>query len=145
MIVSRSSRLPRKKILLAFGDAVCALGAIFAAVLLRLGWPDGIVYLCSHEPAIFTTWAIFLVAFYIGGLYENDRLQRPGRMLAAAILSVALGAVLVTAVFYATLSAERIGRGIFVGFAAFVFTAVVSMRLLFVMASRKGFMSQRSL
>ena len=63
---------------------------------------------------------MFLIAFYIGGLYENDRLQRPGRMLAAAFISVTLGAVLVTSVFYATLTEERVGRGIFVGFAAII-------------------------
>ena len=56
MIVSRSSRLPRKKVLLAFGDAVCTLLAIFAAVWLRLGWKDGFDYLHSHEVAIVTTW-----------------------------------------------------------------------------------------
>src|SRR5205809_4031900 len=91
MIVSRSSRLPRKKILLAFGDAFCTLLAIFAAVWPRLGWKDVFDYLHSHEAAIVTTWAIFLIAFYIGGLYENDRLQQPGWMLEAAIISVSLG------------------------------------------------------
>lgn len=145
MIVSRSTRLPRKKILLAFGDAGCALLAIFAAVLLRLGWNPGFVYLHTHAVAIATTWALFLIAFYLGGLYENDRLQRPSRMLPAAIISVSLGTMLITAVFYATLSDQLIGRGIFVGFAVFVFVGVISMRLLYVMASRKGFMSQRCL
>src|SRR5436190_18659098 len=145
MIVSRSSRLPRKKILLAMADAVLTLLAMFAAVILRLRWTEGIIYLQSHEVTIVTSWVLFLLAFYVGGLYENDRLTRPGRMLAAAIISVSLGAVLNTAVFYATLSDQRLGRGIFLGFAAFVFVAVISMRLMYMMAARRGFMSQRCL
>ena len=145
MIVSRTSWLPRKKILLAFGDAACTLLALVAAVILRLGLTEGPVYLHTHQFAIATSWAVFLLAFYVGGLYENDRLLRPGRTLAAAILSVSLGAVLVTSIFYATLTTEQIGRGVFLGFAAFVFVGVIAMRLMYVMASRRGFMSQRCL
>lgn len=145
MIVSHSSRFPRKKILLALGDAACTLLALVTAVILRLGLDDGQVYLHTHQFAIATSWVVFLLAFYVGGLYENDRLLRPGRTLAAAIISVSLGAMLITSIFYATLMAERIGRGIFVGYVSFVFVAVISMRLLYVMASRRGFMSQRCL
>ncbi len=144
MIVSRTSRLPRKKIVLSAADALCTGMAIFAAVVLRLGWHAGLDYLQAHRYGVLTAWAVFILAFYIGGLYESDRLQRPGRTLAAAVISVALGTVFITAIFYATLSLE-IGRGIFLGFAAFVFVAVISMRLLYMAASRHGFMSQRCL
>ena len=118
--------------------------AMFVAVVLRLGWQGGLEYLHTHRHGVVLAWAVFLVAFYIGGLYEADRLQRLGRTLAAAIISVALGASLVTAIFYATLSLE-IGRGIFLGFAVFVFVAVISMRMLYMAATRRGFMSQRCL
>ena len=43
MIVSRTSRLPRKKLLLAIADAVCTAMAMFVAVVLRLGWQPGMV------------------------------------------------------------------------------------------------------
>ncbi len=144
MIVSRTSRLPRKQIVLALADAVCTALAIVAAVLLRLGWHEGLNYLQIHHVGILTAWAVFILAFYIGGLYESDRLQRPGKTLTAAVISVALGTVFITAIFYATLSLQ-IGRGIFLGFAAFVFVAVISMRLMYMAASRRGFMSQRCL
>jgi exopolysaccharide biosynthesis polyprenyl glycosylphosphotransferase len=145
MIVSRTSKLPRKKLLLAMGDGLCTLAAILAAIVLRLGWPEAFEYIQTHGVAIGTSWALFILAYYIGGLYENNRLQHVGRMLAAAIISVSIGTVLITSVFYATLSDQKIGRGIFVGFAAFVFLAVVLLRLLYIIASRRGFMSQRSL
>ena len=144
MIVSRTSRLPRKKLLIALADGVCTAWAMFAAVVLRLGWQPGLEYLQTHRGGIVMAWAVFLVAFYIGGLYEADRLQRLGRTLAAAIISVALGASLVTVIFYATLSME-IGRGVFLGFAMFVFLAIIFMRMLYMAATRRGFMSQRCL
>jgi exopolysaccharide biosynthesis polyprenyl glycosylphosphotransferase len=144
MIVSRSSRLPRKKLLLATGDAICTALAMVAAVMLRLGWSNGIEYLHARQTAILISWAVFVLAFYIGGLYESDKLQSLGKTVAAAMLSVSLGALLITGVFFAVLSIE-IGRGIFLGFAVFVFVAVVCMRLIYVAASRHGFMSQRCL
>jgi exopolysaccharide biosynthesis polyprenyl glycosylphosphotransferase len=144
MIVSRTSRMPKKKIVLALADAFCTALAILVAVVLRLGWREGSSYLQIHHVGILTAWAVFILAFYIGGLYESDRLQRPGKTLTAAVISVALGTVFITAIFYATLSLQ-IGRGIFLGFAAFVFVAVTSMRLLYMAASRRGFMSQRCL
>jgi exopolysaccharide biosynthesis polyprenyl glycosylphosphotransferase len=144
MIVSRSSRLPRKKLLLAAGDAICTALAMVTAVILRLGWTSGLDYLHARHTAILISWAVFILAFYIGGLYESERLQSLGKTLAAAMISVSLGALLITGVFFAALSIE-IGRGIFLGFAAFVFVAVVCMRLAYVAASRHGFMSQRCL
>ncbi|HTS16240.1 MAG TPA: sugar transferase [Verrucomicrobiae bacterium] len=144
MIVSRSSRFPRKKLLLATGDAICTALAMVAAVMLRLGWNNGLEYLQLRQGAILISWAVFVLAFYIGGLYESNRLQNLGRTFGAAVISVALGSMLITGVFFAALSIE-IGRGIFLGFAAFVFVAVVSMRMMYMAASRRGFMAQRCL
>ncbi len=144
MIVARSSRLLRRKLLLVTGDAICSALAMIAAVVLRLGWTDGLEYLRAREVSIVMSWGVFILAFYIGGLYESDRLQSLGKTLAASIISVSLGALLITGIFYAVLSIE-IGRGIFLGFAAFVFVAIVSMRLLYMAASRRGFMAQRCL
>jgi hypothetical protein len=140
MIVSRSSRLPRKKLLLATGDAICSALAMVAAVLLRLGWANGIDYIHARLGAVLMSWGVFILAFYIGGLYESERLQSIGKTLASSVISVSLGAVLITGIFYATLSLE-IGRGIFLGFAAFVFVAVISIRLVYMAASGHGFMA----
>lgn len=144
MILSRTSRMPRKKMALASVDGICTALALLAAVLLRLGWDEGFAYLHTHRVVLTISWAMFMLAFYLGGLYESQRLQRPGNTLAAAVVSVALGAMLVTVVFYATLSLG-IGRGVFFGFAVFVLIAVISNRLLYMAASRRGFMSQRCL
>ena len=144
MIVARSSRLLRRKLVLVTGDAICSALAMVAAVVLRLGWTGGLEYLRAREAAIVMSWGVFILAFYIGGLYESDRLQSLGKTMAAAVISVSLGALLITGIFYAALSIE-IGRGIFLGFAAFVFVAIVSMRLLYMAASRRGFMAQRCL
>ena len=115
-----------------------------AAVILRLDWASGLDYLHARQTAILISWVAFILSLYIGGLYESERLQSLGKTVAAAMLSVFLGTLLITGVFFAALSIE-IGRGIFLGFAAFVLVAVVSMRLVYVAASRHGFMSQRCL
>ncbi|MEI6085346.1 MAG: sugar transferase, partial [Verrucomicrobiota bacterium] len=60
-------------------------------------------------------------------------------------LAVSLGMVASLAVFYATFSERIIGRGIFGGYAAFVFVAVLAVRLIYMMVSTRGFMQQRCL
>jgi hypothetical protein len=112
MIVSRSSRLPRKKLLLAMGDAICTALAMVATVILRLGWTNGLDYLHGRQTAILVSWEVFILAFYISGLYESERLQSLGKTVGAAVISVFLGALLIIGIFFAALSIE-IGRGIF--------------------------------
>jgi exopolysaccharide biosynthesis polyprenyl glycosylphosphotransferase len=130
--------------LLALVDALLTAVALITAVTLRLGWLQGADYLAVHFSGVAIAWGVFILAFYVCGLYESESLQRPGRMLTGAVLAVALGALLVAGVFYATLSLE-IGRGIFAGFAGFVFVAVVTNRLLYISANRRGFLAQRCL
>ncbi len=144
MLVSKGSRVPRKKVALAFADAFSTAIAILLAVALRLGWEDGFTYILNHQFGIASTWALFLLAFYIGGLYESQRLLRLPGTLSSAAISVTLGGLLVTAFFYATVTPD-IGRGIFFGFAIFVFVAVVLNRALYITAVRRGFMAERCL
>jgi exopolysaccharide biosynthesis polyprenyl glycosylphosphotransferase len=65
-------------------------------------------------------------------------------MFTSAVVAVFFGSLLITAVFYATLSVD-LGRGVFIGFATFVFTAVVANRLFYITANRRGFLAQRCL
>ncbi|MEI6085296.1 MAG: hypothetical protein WCS70_13480, partial [Verrucomicrobiota bacterium] len=102
MFVSRYNRLPRRKIILCLGDALFTALAMYAAVALRLGVEPGLAYIHTHWTSVVTTWVIFIVSFYIAGLYESNRLQRVGGTLAAAVLAVSLGMVASLAVFYAT-------------------------------------------
>jgi len=144
MIVSRSSGWPRKQIMLAVVDGLCAAVAMVVAVTLRLGADEGLVYLQKNWSPISTAWSLYILSFYICGLYETESLQRTGRMLTAAVLAVLLGSVLTTSVFYATFSLA-LGRGIFLGFAVFMFAVIVANRLFFIAANRRGFLAQRCL
>jgi exopolysaccharide biosynthesis polyprenyl glycosylphosphotransferase len=130
---------------LAVADCLFTAVAMFLAVGLRLGWNDGLTYLSSHSSSIITAWAVFIISFYISGLYESNRLQRLGPTLTSTIVAVALGTALIAAFFFATLTDQRLGRGIFFGYAIFVFVAVLSVRLFYLMASSRGFMFQRCL
>lgn len=136
--------MPRKKVALAVVDAVATAGAILLAVLIRVGWDEGLLYIQTHVFSIVSTWVLFLLAFYIGGLYESQRLLRLAGTLSAAVISVVLGGLLVTAFFFATMAPE-IGRGVFFGFAVFVLVAVVINRVLYIVAVRRGFMADRCL
>jgi exopolysaccharide biosynthesis polyprenyl glycosylphosphotransferase len=144
MIVSRSSRWPRKQLLLVALDAFCAALAVVLAVCLRLGLEEGYRYLQLHWSTVTISWAMYCISFYICGLYEAASLQRMGRMLAASLLAVTLASVLTIAIFYATFSLEM-GRGIFSGFAIFVLTILVTNRLIYIAANRRGFLAQRCL
>lgn len=144
MIVSRSSGWPRKQLMLAVADSLCAACAMVLAVTLRLGWVEGMGYIQQHWSPVLIAWALYIMSFYICGLYENESLQRISRMLTAAFSAVVLGSLLTTAVFYATFSLAM-GRGIFLGFAAFVFTVIVANRLFYIGANRRGFLAQRCL
>jgi len=145
MFVSRYNRLPRRKILLCLGDAFFTATAMYVAVVLRLGADEGLKYIHTHWASLITTWTLFMISFYIGGLYESNRLQRIGGTLTAAVIAICLGMVTSLAAFYATFSERIIGRGIFGGYAIFVFVAVLAVRLFYMMASSRGFMQQRCL
>jgi len=136
--------LPRKKVALAFGDAFCTAAALIVAVTLRLGWEQGSAYLGQHPRSLFLAWAVFMLVFYLVGLYESEHLLRPARTVGSAALAVSLGTLVISTIFYAALSPE-IGRGIFLGFATFVFVGVVVMRLLYMTAIHRGFLAQRCL
>jgi exopolysaccharide biosynthesis polyprenyl glycosylphosphotransferase len=118
---------------------------MYLAVVLRFGAAEGLNYIHSHWASVITTWTLFIISFYIGGLYESNRLQRVGATLAAAVIAVALGTGLSLAVFYATSTERLLGRGVFGGYAIFVFVAVLAVRLLYLMVSNRGFMQQRCL
>ena len=146
MLVSHTSRIPRKKVALVVLDAlVCALALVFA-IALRLGWINGAGYIGDHVVAILISWAVFLTAFYVCGLYEADRLLSLSKTLTSALLAVSLGAMVVAAIFYAVYLEERaIGRGIFIGFTVFAFVGVMLTRLMYMGATRRGFLAQRCL
>jgi exopolysaccharide biosynthesis polyprenyl glycosylphosphotransferase len=130
---------------MCLGDAFFTAAAMYLAVTLRLGVADGLKYLNSHWASVVTTWAVFIISFYLAGLYESSRLQRIGATVAAAVIAVALGTVASLATFYASFTEHAIGRGIFGGYAIFVFVAVLAVRMLYLMASNRSFMQQRCL
>jgi exopolysaccharide biosynthesis polyprenyl glycosylphosphotransferase len=152
MIVSRTSRIPKKKLFLAAADAMGVAVAMFWAVVLRFvseygwqaGWPMVREYIFSHLPAIGAAWAIFMMTFYLAGLYEPARIARVLPTVSTAALAVLSATLLIAGIFYATL-AFGIGRGIFLLFALLVFVFAVALRLAYALATERGFFAQRCL
>ena len=145
MLVSRYSRMPRRKMLLVLCDGVFTALAMLVAVILRLGRVDGLGYFQNHWSAVVIAWVFFGVSYYVSGLYDTERLHQLGRTLISVVMAVSVGMVLMMAFFYATLSSELIGRGIFAGYAIFVFASVLLTRLVYLVASHRGLMAQRCL
>ena len=81
MLVSRYSRMPRRKILLVLCDGVFTALAMLAAVILRLGRVDGLGYFQNHWSAVVIAWVFFGVSYYVSGLYDTERLHQLGRTL----------------------------------------------------------------
>jgi len=145
MFVSRYSRMPRRKLLLAVADAIFTAVAMLASVVLRLGWETGLLYFQKHWEAVVAAWFFFGVSYYVSGLYDAGRLYRVGRTLTSAVIAVSAGTLLMMATFYAALSDQVLGRMIFAGYAIFVFAAVLLTRLIYIAASHRGLMAQRCL
>ena len=137
--------MPRRKMLLVLCDAVFTAVAMLAAVILRLGRVEGVEYFRLHWTAVLIAWFFFGVSYYVSGLYDTERLHQLGRTLISVVISVGAGMILMMAFFYATLSSELIGRGIFAGYAIFVFASVLLTRLVYLVASHRGLMAQRCL
>ena len=91
MFVSRYSRMPRRKLLLATADAVFTALAMLASVVLRLGLEPGLVYFQKHWEAVVAAWFFFGVSYYVSGLYDAGRLYRVGRTLTSAVIAVSAG------------------------------------------------------
>ena len=89
MFVSRYSRMPRRKLLLATADAVFTALAMLASVVLRLGLEPGLVYFQKHWEAVVAAWFFFGVSYYVSGLYDAGRLYRVGRTLTVRSLPLA--------------------------------------------------------
>lgn len=146
MFFSSASRVSRKTLLLFLLDSCAVFVAIWAAIFLRLGWAEGLEYIEKHAFAAVTVWGALLIAFYICGLYETDRLLSLTRTTAAALLAVLLAGLVVTGLFYLFAYQEIvIGRGIFLGAMAFSLGSVLLNRTLFILATAHGFMAQRCL
>ncbi|MCS7049587.1 MAG: sugar transferase [Verrucomicrobiae bacterium] len=146
MLFSSASRISRKTLLLFLLDSCAVFIAIWAAIFLRLGWAEGVEYIEKHALAAVTVWVALLIAFYICGLYETDRLLSLTRTTASALLAVLLAGLVVTGLFYVFAFQEIvIGRGIFFGALAFTLGSVLLNRTLFIVATSHGFMAQRCL
>ena len=94
MLQTKSTRIPQKMLILCLCDATFVAASIWLAVVLRLGWDNSLGYFQHHGLATAISWAIFLVVFYIGGMYESERLLSISRTLSAAVVAVALGGLL---------------------------------------------------
>lgn len=128
----------------AVADGVGTALALSAAVLFHLGWHGGVAYLQQHKVAMLLSWGAFMIALGMGRMYESSLTQSLGKTVAALVLSVGVGMLLIAGVFFVARCLEP-GSALLVGFGAFVLITAIRLRLLNWGIHHLGFMTKRCL
>jgi sugar transferase (PEP-CTERM system associated) len=144
MFFERSIGLTARGIFLFLGDLLVIFVAMALAAILRLGPQQGLVYLHANEGALWTSAAIFLLVFYIGGLYERKTLTQQKNLIFPCVATVLIGLVLIIIVFYARFDL-LIGRGVLFLGALFAMAGAWSSRTLYRMIAGYGIFSRHAL
>jgi len=136
--------LPSRGIILFLGDIVCVLGAIALAAVVRLRPQDAWVYITHHIPSMTGTCVVFLLIFYIAGLYERQAYMHKRGFYLPLLISVIIGMVTIIVLFYAQFKLH-IGRTILLLSTAFIFFSASWWRHLFNIAVGYGFLTKKTL
>ena len=116
--------------MLFFGDIVCLTISLTLAALTRLGSTGGWAYIQENRYALLGALAVYLLVFYVGGMYERQTMTRKRGVLLPTMLTTGLGLVLIILLFYARFELI-IGRGVLFLAAFFIFLSVWGLRHLY--------------
>ena len=125
-------------------DLLTFAASFMLAISIRFGTVDAIKYMHEKSYPLYCGLFMFFVIFYLCGLYEPLAFTSYKRVLSRVGLSVLMGLVLVSFLFYATFSLA-IGRGVFALGAFFIFIITCASRLAYVLNSKKQYLVQRVL
>jgi sugar transferase (PEP-CTERM system associated) len=118
MFVERS-RIPLRTIVLFMGDIFCMFASLALATLIRLG-EGAQIYLYDHRWPLLFSLGIYLLVYYIGGMYERQAMARQRGIFIPILINASIALLLIIIAFYAQF-ALLIGRGVlFIAFALVV-------------------------
>ncbi len=144
MIFHRGQRVSWRRTVLLSADVVGISASIVASSFFRLGPELGVSYCLDHIPSLAGSLFIFLIVFYISGMYERQALTRKDSTYALPLVATLIGLVLTVAAFYARFQLN-IGRGILLLAGLFIFLTAWGMRYLYRTVVRSGFLSKNTL
>jgi len=132
MFISSKKKHDINKFWLILFD-IFSLGlSIFFAVAIRFGMKAAQEYIGQRLLPLFISLFIFLVFFYVNGLYEPRLLNKYLRIISRISLSVLFAILLNSLIFYATFS-MAIGRGVFILIALFVIILTTLPRMIYIL------------
>lgn len=144
MFYDRGIRLPARSVILFVGDILCIALSIVLAAFLRLGIEHGLEYIEDNQVALVASCAIFLLVFYVGGMYERRVLSQKIGDVLPYVLTVSIGLVLIILMFYARFEL-LIGRGVLFLAAFFVGITSWGLRYFYRMVAGYGLFSKNAL
>lgn len=144
MFFERGIKVSARRLVLLAADVLCIGGSLLLAILLRLGIREGWAYATHHLPSLGTACVIFLLIFYVSGMYERQVLTQKGSSFRLPLVSVAIGLTIVILTFYARFKLH-IGRGILLSTGAFVFLSTWLTRRVLRVAVGYGLFSKNTL
>ena len=95
MFYERGIGLSSRSLFLFILDIVAVIGSMLLSSFIRLGWEDGTTYFLQHYRVIAASAGIFLLVFYITGLYERQILVHKKGSFAGILIGVAISMALV--------------------------------------------------
>ena len=133
-----------RSVVLFVGDVFCLLFSLSLAAILRLGMEEGRAYIHDNQYALLGALIIYLLVFYIGGMYERQTMTHKRGILLPALVTTSLGLVIIIIVFYARFELI-IGRGVLFLAALFIFFTVWALRHAYRMMAGYSLFSKNAL
>jgi exopolysaccharide biosynthesis polyprenyl glycosylphosphotransferase len=144
MLFYRGHSVSLRRVVLLTGDIAAIVVALFLSATLRLGFYPGIEYLVQHIASLAASVAIFIVVFYVVGMYERQALTRRHGFYVLPLVGTAIGMAFVILIFYARFQFQ-VGRGILLISGAFIFLLTWGLRHLYRAVVRSGMLSKKAL
>lgn len=126
------------------GDIILMYVSVILASWLRLGMVQGWDYVLGNIASIGGWALIYLIVFYIAGMYERPAVSRAGKPLLTALVAVSFATILVILIFYARFEFS-LGRGILFMAALLFLVFSILLRRLYRTALGQNFLAQNTL
>lgn len=144
MLFHRGQHISKRRLVLVTGDILAILFSIGLSAVLRLGPARGLDFLKQYPFSIAVSVAIFLVVFYVVGLYERHSLTRPHAAYFLPLVGTSIGLIIVILTFYARFQLQ-VGRGILLMAGLFIYALTAGLRFLYRFVVRSGMLSKNTL
>ena len=143
MFFDTRQKINPRRVILLVGDILSIAFSISLSACIRLSYYEGLAYVAEHIPTLVGSGLIFLLIYYIGGMYEPQALTRKGSLVLSSV-TVGVALVIVVLAFYARFQLN-VGRGILLLAGLFIFFSTWSLRHLYRLAVGYGFLAKNTL